>query len=64
MIYGSVYFRTPAFHNWAYNAERGVDCLKIWDLIPDDTDIVVTHGPPLGKADCRETGVKVSASAA
>ena len=25
------------------------DCLEKWNAIPDDTDILMTHGPPLGK---------------
>ena len=41
--------RTPYFHGWAYNARRGHEMLQIWDQIPTDTDIVMTHGPPVGK---------------
>lgn len=37
---------TPWFHDWAFNRERGDDILKHWDLIPKDTDILITHGPP------------------
>lgn len=42
---------TPWFHNWAFNRERGSDIRQHWDLIPDDTDILITHGPPLGILD-------------
>lgn len=29
------------------NYGKGYDCItKYWDMIPDDTDIIVTHGPP------------------
>eukprot|EP00111_Clytia_hemisphaerica_P001657 TCONS_00004697-protein len=48
-IYGSPW--QPEFGGWAYNLKRGADCLEKWDLIPDDTDILVTHGPPLGYGD-------------
>jgi Predicted phosphoesterases, related to the Icc protein len=42
---------TPYFHNWAFNRERGAEIKKHWDLIPDDTDILITHGPPFGILD-------------
>jgi len=34
----------PYFHNWAFN-RTSVTIQKHWDLIPLDTDILVTHGP-------------------
>jgi Icc-related predicted phosphoesterase len=38
---------TPWFHNWAWNRQRGWQIQSFhWDLIPDDTQILVTHGPP------------------
>lgn len=42
---------TPWFHNWAWNAQRGDEIKKHWDLIPDDVDILVTHGPPVNVLD-------------
>jgi Icc-related predicted phosphoesterase len=42
---------TPTFYNWAYNRNRGDDIKKHWDLIPDDIDILVTHGPAFGILD-------------
>jgi Icc-related predicted phosphoesterase len=36
----------PWFHDWAFNRQRGEDIKKHWDLIPDSTDILITHGPP------------------
>lgn len=41
----------PAFFDWAFNRVRGEDIKKHWDLIPKDTDILVTHGPPYGILD-------------
>jgi predicted phosphohydrolase len=42
-IYGSPW--QPRFFDWAYNADKPF--LKVvWDKIPADTDILVTHGPP------------------
>lgn len=36
----------PWFHDWAFNRFRGEDIKKHWDLIPLDTDVLITHGPP------------------
>lgn len=42
-IFGSAW--TPFFHNWAYNAFRGEEIQQHWKKIPDDTNILITHGP-------------------
>jgi Icc-related predicted phosphoesterase len=47
-IFGSPY--TPEFHNWAFNRTRN-KLGQIWESIPDDTDILITHGPPKGILD-------------
>jgi len=47
-IWGSPY--TPTFNDWSFMKARhkiGV----IWDSIPEDTDIVIVHGPPKGIMD-------------
>ncbi len=36
----------PHFNDWAFNRFRGSDIKKHWDLIPEDTEILITHGPP------------------
>jgi predicted phosphohydrolase len=41
----------PWFYDWAFNRQRGEEIAKHWALIPDDTDILVTHGPPFGILD-------------
>lgn len=60
---------TPWFHNWAFNRERGEEIKKHWELIPDDTDVLITHGPPMGILDensyfqcvgCKDLLVKVN----
>jgi Icc-related predicted phosphoesterase len=49
-IYGSPW--QPYFCNWAFNLPRDGDELRqVWSDIPDDTDILVTHGPPYGIRD-------------
>jgi Icc-related predicted phosphoesterase len=42
-IYGSPW-QLP-FFDWAFNAEES-DLKRKWDMIPDDTDILLLHGPP------------------
>lgn len=60
---------TPWFHDWAFNRHRGEEIKKYWDMIPDDTDILVTHGPSKGILDknmedqnvgCEDLGVRLS----
>ena len=37
----------PEFYNWAFNLPRlGDELKKYWDMIPNDTDVLITHGPP------------------
>ena len=36
---------TPWFFNWAFNRHRGEPIQRHWDMIPDNTDILITHGP-------------------
>lgn len=42
---------TPFFNDWAFNRQRGDEIRKHWDLIPKDTDVLITHGPPAGILD-------------
>lgn len=37
--------------DWAFTRERLVKIRKHWDLIPDDTDVLITHEPPYGTLD-------------
>ena len=46
----------PRFFDWAFNVDRGDPLKRIWKRIPDDTDIVVTHGPPQGIFDMTNDG--------
>ncbi len=49
-IYGSPW--QPEFYNWAFNLpRRGDELQKVWNQIPADTDILITHGPPQGHLD-------------
>lgn len=48
-IWGSPF--TPTFLSWYFMRDRGASIKKHWDLIPEDTDILMTHGPPHGILD-------------
>ncbi|KAA0165700.1 hypothetical protein FNF31_01677 [Cafeteria roenbergensis] len=45
------YPHQPLFCGWAFNVPRGEPIAKIWREIPSDTDVLITHGPPLGQGD-------------
>jgi len=48
-IYGSPW--QPRFFDWAFNLMRGAELADKWKLIDDDTDVLITHGPPFGILD-------------
>ena len=48
-FWGSPY--TPTFYNWFHMRDRGPDIRRHWDLIPDDIDVLVTHGPAYRQLD-------------
>jgi Icc-related predicted phosphoesterase len=47
---------TPWFFNWAFNRHRGEPIKRHWDLIPSDTNILITHGPVFGILDATTRG--------
>lgn len=42
---------TPFFYNWEWNYNRGKQIAEQWAKIPNDVNILVTHGPPHGILD-------------
>ena len=44
---------TPFFCDWAFNFKDNdrKQAKKYWSQIPDDTDVLITHGPPLSFCD-------------
>lgn len=48
-FYGSPW--QPEFRNMAFNLPRGAALQAKWELIPTDTDVLITHGPPWGHQD-------------
>lgn len=41
----------PAFFNWAFNLPRGEPMRQHWEKIPNDVDVLITHGPVYGILD-------------
>lgn len=48
-FYGSPW--QPEFSRWAFNMPRGDSLKNIWSNIPDDVQVLITHGPPHGIGD-------------
>lgn len=42
---------TPEFYDWAWNVPRGQPIADEWAKIPDDTNVLITHGPVYGILD-------------
>ncbi len=42
---------TLRFHNWSFMRDPGDDIATHWEQIPDNTDVLITHGPPHGILD-------------
>ncbi|UYV68671.1 MPPED1, partial [Cordylochernes scorpioides] len=58
LLLNHVLYRQPRHFGWVFNLPRGQCCLDKWNLIPEDTDVLVTHGPPLGHGDLCVTNVR------
>jgi len=43
IVYGTPW--TPHFNDWAFNRKRGLELREVYDKIPEQTDILVSHGP-------------------
>ncbi|CAF1655912.1 unnamed protein product, partial [Adineta ricciae] len=54
-FYGSPY--QPEFCDWAFNLPvNGLELKQMWAKIPDDVDVLITHGPPANILDRTYTG--------
>jgi len=49
LFYGSPW--TVRYYEWAFMLERGPSLAQKWEMIPDETDILITHSPPIGILD-------------
>lgn len=50
---------TPRFYDWSFMRDPGADIEKHWSLIPSNTNVLITHGPPYGIMDQVERSEKV-----
>ena len=41
---------------WAFHHSRGENISRVWEKIPTDTDILLTHSPPVGHGDLTSKG--------
>ncbi|KAL7014851.1 hypothetical protein ACKWTF_016154 [Chironomus riparius] len=60
-LYGIKFWGTPwqpEFCRWAFNLPRGQEILDKWKLIPSDTDILITHTPPVGYGDMTASKIR------
>jgi Icc-related predicted phosphoesterase len=46
----------PEFCDWAFNLKRGPQILERWKQIPEDTRVLITHGPVQGRCDMVMSG--------
>ena len=53
-FYGSPW--QPEFFSWAFNLPRGQKIADKWAMIPNNTDVLITHGPPNGILDKVQRG--------
>ena len=56
IFYGSPW--QPEFCNWSFNLPRGQKLAEKWAQIPDNTDVLITHGPPRNILDLCPDGFK------
>lgn len=49
----------PDLVGWAFGKERGKEMKIHWDLIPADTEILITHTPPYGILDKSRSGKSI-----
>lgn len=56
-FYGSPW--QPDFMGWAFNLPRGEPLRAVWAKIPNDIDVLITHGPPFGVLDRTFAGLYV-----
>jgi Icc-related predicted phosphoesterase len=49
---------TPPFMDWWFMLDRGQPLREKWNLIPDNTDVLITHGPPKNIGDEASLGFR------
>ena len=56
-LYGSPW--QPYFYDWGFNLHRGEPLRQAWARIPNDTQVLLTHGPPYRILDQAKSGGSV-----
>lgn len=56
-VWGSPW--TPNFRDMAFNLNGEIERISKWEQIPNDVDIIMTHGPPFGILDQTISGQRV-----
>ena len=54
LIDGIMFYGSPAqpwFYDWGFNFYRGPEIKRVWSNIPENVDVLITHGPPYGVLD-------------
>jgi len=59
-VHGSPW--TPTFMDWAFMQDEA-DLERVWAAVPDTTDVLLTHGPPLGHGDVVVDGHRAGSEA-
>ena len=49
----------PKFGGFAFNLKRGNELAEKWRMIPDNIDVLITHGPPFGYGDITREGIRI-----
>jgi predicted phosphodiesterase len=60
-FYGSPW--TPRYNDWGFNLDRGEPLAEKWAMIPEDTNVLITHGPPFGVLDQIPSGLRIGCEA-
>jgi len=52
-VYGSPWTPhiVPKVRSWGFGVDRGTEAANVWEAVPTDTDVLITHGPPAGHGD-------------
>lgn len=52
-VYGSPWTPhiVPKLRSWGFGVDRGTEAASVWQDVPTDTDVLITHGPPAGHGD-------------
>lgn len=53
-VFGFRYYGSPWqpwFHDWAFNLKSEEHLRRVWEKVPTNTDVLITHCPPFGIQD-------------